>query len=269
MYGVVQYMMTVLYDTPVSAASPAVHPWNITKPIQLTAGDFTVPPYSSAGAGPIKEKNWMPFVYLDDLYFTYSITPHRVFRVDPSGTAKQQWVSSVKRLLPGEFRSSGAAMHGGPPLVFVPREASSTDRAYYLGIMHYFDMPRMKGSRAYHHYAYQMEPHPPFRICAVSRELPLRSYDPTYHRHVKATKWTRDINFISGLQLDLANGDVHMSYGAFDVESRLMSVKLHGLEGHFDAVSDCSKSMVLEAEDSAVLPRRLSHPVTSQIKFSN
>lgn len=42
-------------------------------------------------------------------------------------------------------------------------------------------MPRMPGARAYHHYAYQMEAQPPFRICAVSKELPLRRYDSTIH----------------------------------------------------------------------------------------
>jgi hypothetical protein len=40
----------------------------------------------------------------------------------------------------------------------------------------------MPGARAYHHYAYQMEPQPPFRICAVCKDLPLRSFNKTYHK---------------------------------------------------------------------------------------
>jgi hypothetical protein len=40
----------------------------------------------------------------------------------------------------------------------------------------------MPGARAYHHYAYKMEPQPPFRICSVSKELPLRSFDKEYHK---------------------------------------------------------------------------------------
>jgi hypothetical protein len=28
----------------------------------------------------VKEKNWMPFIHEDGLYFTHSIMPHRVFK---------------------------------------------------------------------------------------------------------------------------------------------------------------------------------------------
>jgi hypothetical protein len=55
-------------------------------------------------------------------------------------------------------------------------------------------MPHMPGARSYHHYAYMMEPQPPFRICAVSKELPLQRFNSTIHAGAAAAaamNWKR------------------------------------------------------------------------------
>jgi hypothetical protein len=37
----------------------------------------------------ISEKNWMPFIWQNDLFVTYTVTPkHRVYRLRPNGSAE-------------------------------------------------------------------------------------------------------------------------------------------------------------------------------------
>ncbi|WIA17508.1 hypothetical protein OEZ85_014343 [Tetradesmus obliquus] len=242
-FGFVQYMSTVVYD---GEPPGREDPWHLQAPVQLSAGQFSKDIYKK-DSRYVKEKNWMPFIHAGELFFTHSIMPHRVFKVNVTGIAVQQWVSVARELLPDEFlQAPKSHMHGGPPVVLVGSSASGTGKPYYLGVMHYWDMPRMPGARAYHHYAYQMEAQPPFRICAVSKELPLRRYDSTIHAGVKANMWTRDINFISGLQLVDDNKTVHMSYGAFDTDARMLSMTLTDLESHFVEDFDCSRSRVVK-----------------------
>jgi hypothetical protein len=66
---------------------------------------------------------------------------------------------------------------------------------------------------------------------------------------VTATMWTRDINFVSGLQL-LEDNTVHMSYGAFDVDARMLSMSLKDLEKHFEDDFDCSRAKVVKSGPS-------------------
>lgn len=63
---------------------------------------------------------------------------------------------------------------------------------------------------------------------------------------VKANMWTRDINFVSGLQLVDDNKTVHMSYGAFDTDARMLSMTLTDLESHFVEDFDGSRSRVVK-----------------------
>jgi hypothetical protein len=67
--------------------------------------------------------------------------------------------------------------------------------------------------------------------------------------------WTRDINFVSGLQL-LENNTVHMSYGAFDVDARMLSMSLKDLEKHFDDDYDCSRAKVMKSGPGRGKPSR-------------
>jgi hypothetical protein len=66
--------------------------------------------------------------------------------------------------------------------------------------------------------------------------------------------WTRDINFVSGLQLLQDNKTVNMSYGAFDVDARMLSMTLKDLESHFMDGYDCSRARVMK-----VRPGREKH----------
>jgi hypothetical protein len=67
--------------------------------------------------------------------------------------------------------------------------------------------------------------------------------------------WTRDINFVSGLQL-LKDKTVHMSYGAFDADARMLSMTLKDLEGHFQDRYDCSRAKVVRTGPSRGKPSK-------------
>lgn len=56
--------------------------WSIHRPRELKPGSFGPAIYKElTGRGePIKEKNWMPFVYDGQLHMAHSVVPHRVFR---------------------------------------------------------------------------------------------------------------------------------------------------------------------------------------------
>lgn len=57
--------------------------WSIHRPTELKPGVFADQLYKGIkGRGTIKEKNWMPFVWQDQLFAVHSVMPHRVFRWD-------------------------------------------------------------------------------------------------------------------------------------------------------------------------------------------
>jgi hypothetical protein len=229
--------------------------WTIHKPRELRPGPFApqiyrkpkpgAPALSSTVAaaaavnvagghhGPVKEKNWMPFVAGGQLYMTYSVVPHRVFRwggekrgwrravgsfvgneqpgeaaagytiishtlhpfpraehsphrMNSQGVAVQQFVTNSSAL---SKRFAGEDVHGGPPLVLItpslpqqsaPQQKQQPDKGrrqapYYLGVLHFFQTTGVGADRVkhYHHHAYRMEAAAPFRICGVSKEIPL------------------------------------------------------------------------------------------------
>lgn len=58
--------------------------WSIHRPTELKPGIFRDQLYKDRkSAEPIKEKNWMPFVWQEQLMVVHSVFPHRVFRYGP------------------------------------------------------------------------------------------------------------------------------------------------------------------------------------------
>jgi hypothetical protein len=167
----VQFLVQVVAEDPADV-------WSIKRPRELKAGAYSRQLYGGkgtlAGQEPIKEKNWMPFVHRDRLFMTHSVHPHRVFEVNSTGVAVAQHLTRNDALF-APFR--GEDVHGGPPVVLVPGKFSpdTAGADYYLGVFHFFQTFG-EGSgkvKVYHHYAYKTEARPPFRVCAVSRELAL------------------------------------------------------------------------------------------------
>jgi hypothetical protein len=111
--------------------------WSIHRPRELKPGSFGPPMYKAAGhPGPVKEKNWMPFVHADQLYMTHSVVPHRVFRMNSQGVAVQQFITSSEQLF---LPFAGQDVHGGPPVVLIDRPLLAAGaEPYYLGVFHFF-----------------------------------------------------------------------------------------------------------------------------------
>jgi hypothetical protein len=266
----VQFLVQVVADGDTADA------WSIKRPRELKAGAFARQLYggkgSAAGQEPIKEKNWMPFVYQDRLFMTHSVHPHRVFEVNSSGVAVAQHLSRNDALFEPFSRED---VHGGPPVVLVPAKHSSTKQDYYLGVFHFFQTFG-EGSgkvKVYHHYAYKTEAAPPFRVCAVSRELSLvmrkrrngngdgdggdgGSEDGGW-THQRIWKDTSQTAYVAGLALVERGGagstrggsaslDVVLSYGSSDIDARLLALPLGELDAMFPSAFDCSGAQMLE-----------------------
>jgi hypothetical protein len=114
-------------------------------------------------------------------------------------------------------------VHGGPPLIHVPEHISSTKEAYYLGIMHHYEMRGDGCKRLYRHFAYKASPQPPFDITAISDELPLTFKD------LKGVRHARCVAFVSGLDIT-ENGTILITYGSADIESRILILTLDELD---------------------------------------
>lgn len=113
-------------------------------------------------------------------------------------------------------------VHGGPPLAFVPGALSPSGQPFYLGVMHHIERFDNGLIRLYRHFAFKVAPRPPFQVTAVSDELPL-VFNATY----KAK--TAFIAFACGLDVS-PSGQVYITYGSADIESRISILTLTELE---------------------------------------
>ncbi|KAI8469311.1 MAG: hypothetical protein J3K34DRAFT_424307 [Monoraphidium minutum] len=240
--------------------------WTLHRPRELKLGRFAPAIYAEAAEDAaargehVKEKNWMPFVHEGELYMAHTVMPHRVLRMTHSGVAVQQWLSTNDALM-AQF--AGQDVHGGPPVVRI--EGSGGAAPYYLGVLHFF-MTFGEGKdrvKHYHHYAYKMEAGPPFRVCAVSDEIPLvtrkKESNPSQPQlgdwtHQRIWKDTSQTAYVSGLFVDA--GRVLLSYGSSDIDARLLALGLGDLEALFKAPFDCSGAVVLEDGAGEPLPPR-------------
>lgn len=191
----------------------------------------------------------MPFGEANKLYVVHSLSPMtRVYQLDPSsGKSVAGYTTSAESL----FAKNGLPadkLHGGPPLALVTVSQSVQQRLrlpggnpgsaqqlrryrYYLGVLHYYDLELATLTYTYHHYFFIMQPKPPFRICAVSREIPLQPV-PT------AQLQKRNVQYVSGLYYDRGNGTVEVSYGAGDMQARVTVMGLAEVEGMFGGQVD-------------------------------
>jgi hypothetical protein len=58
--------------------------WSIHRPRELKPGvhahEIWRGKYKPQDGDPIKEKNWMPLIWNDELYMVHSVFPHRVWK---------------------------------------------------------------------------------------------------------------------------------------------------------------------------------------------
>lgn len=212
-------------------------PWDWPMPCPLR---FKEPKKHYGRRGFVREKNWMPFIYKNELYATQELTPHRVLHLGPDGVTIEQFESDSSHVF-GKYKMR--ALHGGPPLVFIEGSASQLGTDYYLGVVHFFRFDERK-VRHYHHFFYKMQPFPPFQVCDMSSELQLTmtKFDPRVPIH-KRRIW-RDgdyVAFVSGLQL-VDSKHLLVSYGSGDDTARVLFLSIVDAETLFgpESASRCS-----------------------------
>ena len=108
------------------------------------------------------EKNWVPFVYNDELLLSYTIKPHRVFRPIFGTNTCQTYALSIN-----EAHWNWGVLRGGTQGLLVDGE--------YLSFFHTckdLQTVQSEGKRMVHYFmgAYTFSPSPPFTITSLSPE---------------------------------------------------------------------------------------------------
>ena len=170
-------------------------------PVVLAAVEYPPDGSGRGDAAPVapiltEQKNWVPFLYLSELYFVYRIVPHQIVQaVHPGGGDSARTVGRILHETNaavkwkwkwGELR--GRAVYetwmlcmyvrcvlciGGTQAVQLP--PVSPGRGEYITFFHssvLMASRHSQGRRVQHYFmgAYTFQPHPPFAITRVSRE---------------------------------------------------------------------------------------------------
>jgi predicted GH43/DUF377 family glycosyl hydrolase len=148
------------------------------------------------------EKNWMPFVYLDDFYFIYQINPHLILKCD---------IHTGICIKVAETRNSliTKGLRGGTPV-------KRLNIDYYITFGHVkkkiFGMKQI-----YTTIAYLFEAKPPFSIVKVSKEFFI---DNDFEKY----KFKNIIQFASGLEI--FNGKIYLTFGHNDCTSKMLTISV-------------------------------------------
>ena len=162
------------------------------------------------------EKNWIAFEYGEQIFYVYSVYPHKILQVRPEdGACAEKWSTSYNPLLDAKVKAGpGVEIHGSGTATYVKDE--QTQEEYYVSLLHFLK----KEGQVYTTMAYRFEAKPPFRILSVSRPLSLQD----------STK-----AFASGLLLLRDQNKVLVSYGVRDTESRVLAMEWK----QFNALFSC------------------------------
>eukprot|EP00775_Hariotina_reticulata_P011142 gene11142-11295_t len=153
----------------------------------------------------LKEKNWNPFIYKGKLLFSQQFDPHVVIQPYPNGTCVKVFETQSR-----VFRNLTSKPRGNTQAVLVPSAFSGEARDFYLGVVH------AENKRAYQNYFYKMQAHPPFRIYARSKPMPIIN-----GQHPRNPAWT-DISFPMSLELIPETNQVMIGYGSGDQWPRVV-----------------------------------------------
>jgi hypothetical protein len=182
-------------------------PWSrgIVRLSYLPDGKVPEPSADGKPAELLKEKNWNPFIYKGRLLFSQTFDPHVVIEPYPNGTCVRVFET------PGRaFKHLPSKPRGNTQAVLVPAAFSGEKRDFYLGVVH------GESGRAYQNYFYKMQAHPPFRIYAASRAMPIVN-----GQQPRNPAWT-DVSFPMSLDLLEDAGQVLVGYGSGDKTPRVL-----------------------------------------------
>eukprot|EP00882_Tetradesmus_deserticola_P005791 GHRQ01006096.1.p1 GENE.GHRQ01006096.1~~GHRQ01006096.1.p1 ORF type:complete len:462 (+),score=146.26 GHRQ01006096.1:352-1737(+) len=195
----------------------------------------------------LKEKNWNPFIYKGQLFFSQQFDPHVVIQPMPNGTCVKLFESSSR-----VFRNLTSKPRGNTQAVLVPAAFSGEARDFYLGVVH------AESQRAYQNYFYKMQAHPPFRIYARSKPMPIIN-----GQHPRNPVWT-SVSFPMSLDLLPETNQVLIGYGSGDQVPRVKLMTWQDVSALFPHVQHGSGELTYSWRNRAArhmntLGRRLLH----------
>jgi predicted GH43/DUF377 family glycosyl hydrolase len=122
----------------------------------------TAPLRLSSNAGPLHrdEKNWIPFDFDGQLYFSYSINPHKILY--PTNQTNHY---SARYSTHGDIEWNWGELRGGTPAVLF-----EDSYVAFFHSMNYIKSIYSDDEEKYHYYmgAYLFEPEPPFNVTHMS-----------------------------------------------------------------------------------------------------
>lgn len=184
--------------------------------IRLRYLDASAPPPGDGAL--LKEKNWNPFIWKGRLFFSQQFDPHVVIEPLPNGTCVKAFETSSRA-----FRNLTAKPRGNTQAVLVPAAFSGEARDFYLAVVH------AEIGRSYQNFFYKMQAHPPFRIFAVSRAMPIVNA-----QHPRNPAWT-SVSFPMSLDLIMETNQVMIGYGSGDKTPRVKMMPWEDVQALFPA----------------------------------
>ncbi len=150
------------------------------------------------------EKNWMPFVYKNELYFIYSVFPHKILKYTNTGYCQGVYTTNSSNF----FYKNNKIGNGAPAQLI-----NYNNKDYYITIAHI----NITNSNALirKNFIYIFEAKPPFNIVGMTKKFDIitESYIP--------------IEFCSGFVIK--NNSIFLSFGVNDCFSAIQEYSLYDI----------------------------------------
>jgi len=143
-----------------------------------------------------REKNWIPFVYYDVLYFQYSLSPFTILEYDLSQNEVRQRYHSISRMPSHHYHGGVIAQYP----IYIPEY----EDFFYCGISN------VKYGFSYSQCFYVFRAHPPFHLFA---HTPLFRFRPN-----------KSVQFITSLQHQPETGEMVVGMGMMDDHAILATI---------------------------------------------
>ncbi len=160
------------------------------------------------------EKNWMPFIHENGLYFVYSVNPHVILKHEGAGNCSEI-ARTYNSSLPTDLRGGSQIIRTKKWNMMYPmfsRGIKYVDEDIYIGVLHI-----RTSLSSYYTYIYGFEINYPFKVKYITKGFIFGDVS----EHVQR------IQFASGLAR-VMHDDVpflHISYGEHDCTSKLCIIK--------------------------------------------
>lgn len=168
-----------------------------------------------------QEKNWMPLIQKDRLYFVYMVNPYTLIECDPDTGQCREVHKSLEYKT--DFWKHGSFIGGGTPFVEY--------KGKFYSFFHSFTLqdPKVNTTRQYHVGLMSLDEN--LKFCEMSKE-PIMSGEWNIAQDLRPQNnwWRPNVVFPCGLVLRKINGVDHfaMSYGWQDCRCKIAMIPVEG-----------------------------------------